>query len=326
MSELAHQRWRFEPGLHAVGDGAYAWLAPDGSWGWSNAGLVVDGDESLVVDTLFDLPLTAAMLTAMRDAEPAATRRIDRLVNTHANGDHCHGNELVGAGEIIASTAAAREMDELPPDALAGLVDALGSADTALGRYVQHCFGSFQLHGITPAPPTRTFDDRLTVTVGDKECHLVNVGPAHTAGDVLVHVPADGVVYTGDILFVEGTPIVWAGPIQNWLDACDLILGLGVDVIVPGHGPITDERGPRAVRDYLSVVQTEATARYHAGLSITDAAADIDLGPFASWSDPERIVVNVATVYQELSQGEIALDVAEQFAAMADYWATTPDL
>ncbi len=320
MSELAHARWRYEPGLHPVSDGAYAWLAPDGTWGWSNAGLVVDGDVSLLVDTLFDLPLTAAMLTAMGDAEPAATRCIDCLVNTHANGDHCHGNELVDAGEIIASTAAAREMDELPPEALADLVDSLGSADTALGRYVQHCFGSFQLHGITPAPPTRTFDDRLTVTVGDKQCHLIQVGPAHTAGDVLAHVPADGVVYTGDILFVEGTPIVWAGPIGNWLDACELILGLGVDVIVPGHGPITDERGPRAVRDYLSFVEGEATARYHAGLSVADAAADIDLGPFADWSDPERIVVNVATVYRELSEGEVALNVAEQFAAMADYW------
>ncbi len=303
--------------------GAYAWLAPDGSWGRSNAGLVVDRDESMVVDTLFDLPLTATMLAAMRDAEPTATRHVDRLVNTHANGDHCHGNELVGAGEIIASAAAAREMEELPPAALAGLVDALGSTDTALGRYVQHCFGSFELHGITPAPPTRTFDGQLTVAVGDKQCHLIQVGPAHTAGDVLIHVPDDGVVFTGDILFVEGTPIVWAGPIGNWIEACELILGLGVHVIVPGHGPITDDRGPRAVCDYLSFVEAEATERYHGGMSVADAAADIDLGPFEGWSDSERIVVNVASVYRQLSQGEIALDVAEQFAAMADHWTTT---
>ena len=69
-------------------------------------GLVVDGDQSLLVDTLFDLPLTREMLAAMRDAAPAA-REIDTLVNTHANGDHCYGNELVEGAEIIASTACA---------------------------------------------------------------------------------------------------------------------------------------------------------------------------------------------------------------------------
>ena len=91
-------------GLHELGPGSYAWLQPDGSWGWSNAGLVVDGEESLLVDTLFDLPLTRAMLDAMRDAVPAA-RSIDVLVNTHANGDHCFGNELVEGAVIVASRA-----------------------------------------------------------------------------------------------------------------------------------------------------------------------------------------------------------------------------
>ena len=77
--------WQYTKGLHDLGNGAYAYLLPDGGWGWSNAGLIADGDESLLVDTLFDLPLTAEMLAAMRDAAPAA-RTIDTLVNTHANG------------------------------------------------------------------------------------------------------------------------------------------------------------------------------------------------------------------------------------------------
>jgi glyoxylase-like metal-dependent hydrolase (beta-lactamase superfamily II) len=84
-----------------LAQGAYAWLAPGAGWGWSNAGLIVDGEESLLVDTLFDLELTGEMLRKMRDAAPSA-RRIDTLVNTHANGDHCHGNELVSGAEIIA--------------------------------------------------------------------------------------------------------------------------------------------------------------------------------------------------------------------------------
>lgn len=93
----------FTHGLHQIGPRCHAWIQPDGSWGWSNAGLVVDGEESLLVDTLFDLGLTRTMLAAMRDAEPLATRTFDKLVNTHANPDHCYGNELVGGIAIQAS-------------------------------------------------------------------------------------------------------------------------------------------------------------------------------------------------------------------------------
>ena len=100
--------------LRELSAGAYAWVAPNGSWGWSNAGLIVDGDQSLLVDTLYDLSLTGDMLKVMHDVEPC-TRSIDTLVNTHANGDHCHGNELVTGADIIASEATALEMNELPP-------------------------------------------------------------------------------------------------------------------------------------------------------------------------------------------------------------------
>src|SRR2546421_3479452 len=89
-------------GLQEVGDGVYAYLQPDGSWGWSNAGLVADGEQTLLIDTLFDLKLTEQMLSDMRRAVPAASR-IDTLVNTHANGDHCYGNQLVEGARIVAS-------------------------------------------------------------------------------------------------------------------------------------------------------------------------------------------------------------------------------
>jgi glyoxylase-like metal-dependent hydrolase (beta-lactamase superfamily II) len=108
-------KWNYEKGLHDLGDGCWAWLAPDGSWGWSNAGLIADGKATLLVDTLFDLPLTAEMPAAMRDAVPAAAS-IDTLVNTHADGDHTFGNKLVDGAEVVASTACAEEMRERPPE------------------------------------------------------------------------------------------------------------------------------------------------------------------------------------------------------------------
>src|SRR5215475_9474563 len=156
MARRVAMREHYTRGLHEIGDGCLAWLQPDGSWGWSNAGLVVDGEASLLVDTLFDLRLTAEMLAEMRKAVPAA-ERIDTLVNTHANGDHCFGNELVGGAVIVASEACAKEMGDVPPDVLAQLVanaDALGPVAAA---FVRRAFGAFSFKGITLTPPTETF-------------------------------------------------------------------------------------------------------------------------------------------------------------------------
>ena len=111
----------FQRGLQEVGDGLYAYLQPDGGWGWSNAGLVADGERTLLIDTLFDLRLTERMLAEMRRAVPAAAR-IDTLVNTHANGDHTYGNQLVGDARIVASRRTAEEMPELPAATMAALL------------------------------------------------------------------------------------------------------------------------------------------------------------------------------------------------------------
>jgi glyoxylase-like metal-dependent hydrolase (beta-lactamase superfamily II) len=302
----------YTKGLHELGDGCFAYLQPDGSWGWSNAGLIVGDGESLLVDTLFDLRLTGEMLAAMAPATAAAP--IGTLVNTHANGDHCYGNELVSGAEIIASTAAADEMADVPPSMLAALNNDPGE----VGALFRQFFGDFEFDGITPTPPTRTFDGRLEVDVGGQTVELIEVGPAHTRGDVIVHVPDAGAVYTGDILFIDGTPVVWAGPIANWVAACDAIVGLDAASVVPGHGPVTDASGVIAVRDYLSFVEREATARHDAGMNAWDAARDIQLGSYAAWSDAGRLVVNVEAVYRRLDPGYRPPDVVELFRRMAE--------
>jgi cyclase len=302
--------------LTEVADGCLAYVQGSGRWGWSNAGLVVGDGSSLLVDTLFDLRLTRCMLDRFEQHTQAAP--IATVVNTHANGDHCYGNELVGAAEIVASTATAHEMALVPPALLAGLT----AADGELGDLFRRFFGEFEFEGIELRTPDRTFDGRLDLDVGGRLVELVEVGPAHTAGDTLVVVPDAGVVYTGDILFIGGTPIVWAGPIANWIAACDLMLGMDVDVVVPGHGPITDKSGVRAVRDYLAFVDAEATARHAAGIDAFEAAREIAevIGAhaqFGSLGEFGRIAVNVDAVYRTLDPEHRAADVVEQFRRMA---------
>lgn len=311
------QRWDYSKGLKDIGNGLYAWLQPDGGWGWSNAGLIRDGEASLLVDTLFDMGLTRDMLAAMEDASGIPANKIGSIVNTHANGDHCHGNGCCPQAEIIASEASAKEMAEVPPATLA-MFKAAGAKLGPAGAYFADIFAPFDFEDVDERMPTRTFSGTLDLKVGDKAVQLIEVGPAHTGGDVLVHVPGDRAVFTGDILFIDGTPLMWAGPVRNWIGACEKIIAMDVDVIVPGHGPITDKAGVQRVADYLAYVDREARKRFDAGLPVREAALDIALGDYASWGDAERIAVNVDSLYREYRGDGKVTPVIELFGLMAE--------
>ena len=306
---------RNSAGLQELGNGAYAWLAPRGTWGWSNAGLIADSGDSLLVDTLYDLDLTGEMLRKMRDAEPC-TQRIGTLVNTHANGDHCHGNELVAGAEIIASTASAEEMAALPPEAMAAFV-AAASEMGRVGQYFLHCFGQFKFEGIRYTPPTRTFDGELDLGVGDKPIHLIEVGPAHTRGDVLVHSPVDRVVFTGDILFIEGTPVIWEGPVANWIKACRLIEAMDVEQIVPGPAHWVAWLGRAAPMVWVTVESFRywSILRRRLRLGLADAVVANRFLLWGIWSAATFVnlaadpVARVAYVALAGSSTEIVMDV-----------------
>jgi glyoxylase-like metal-dependent hydrolase (beta-lactamase superfamily II) len=309
-------------GLHELGDGLFAFLQPDGGWGWSNAGLVVADDASLLIDTLFDLRLTQEMLDAMRPLTgPSPIRQV---LNTHGNGDHWYGNQLVPSNaEIVASRGAVEDMQAVPPQ----LLHALGSAeleDEDLSAFVRRAFGPFEFEGIELRLPSRTFTGSLALDVAGRRVELLELGPAHTRGDVIAYVPDARAVFTGDILFVGGTPAMWTGPLSNWLAACEHIERLDVGVIVPGHGPVTGKEGPRQVRRYLEYVRDQAIERHRAGLSAMEAALDIDLGEFSDWGERERIVINVDSIYAELDPSYERASPPELLTRMGAYLRRRP--
>lgn len=300
----------YTKGLHELGDGLFAYLQPRGQWGYSNAGLIAGDGESLLVDTLFDLNLTREMLDQMRPITD--TRPIGSLVNTHANGDHCYGNELVpDRATIYATVACAEEMTEVPPP----LVDLLKQNIDFAGW----AFGDFDFSDISGRAPDETFESELRLTVGGTEVIVRDLGPAHTKSDSIVIAPGARVVFTGDLVFNQGTPIAWAGPVSNWIKACDTIAALDVDTIVPGHGPIATAQEVLDVKRYFEHVVAEVEKRRAAGMSAMDAAFDIDLGEFADLSDSERIVVTVHTIYRDVDATMYAPDAVALWQAMGEY-------
>jgi cyclase len=313
---LTFPKANYEAGVRDFGNGCFAYLQPDGGWGLSNTGLVADGGEALLVDTLFDLPHTRVMLDSFARATPAKIRTI---FNTHHNGDHWYGNELIEGAEVVASEKAASAMAHERPEMLAGMMKAAPNLGTT-GEYLVHCFGRYEFTGITPKLPDVTFNGRLERRVGNKIVELIEVGPAHTGGDTLAYVAKDKTIFTGDILFIHGHPIIWAGPVANWIAACQMILDLDVETVVPGHGPVTDKAGVKRVQDYLAYIAREAKTRFDAGLGALEAARSISFDDYAGWGDSERIAINVAALYREFGAKDVPSDAATLFGWMAQIW------
>ncbi len=292
------RRPAYREGLARISDRIWCYLQPDGGLGLSNAGLVAPREQSagaLLVDTFFDLAHTRRLLDAIASQVGAPIRRV---VNTHHNGDHCWGNQLLPEAEIVGHCSVPADMAKLPPAALQALRDAPGDLPGLAA--MREGLARFDFSGIELTPPTRLFDERLELEVDGLAVELLHVGPAHTTGDVIVHVPAEGVIFAGDVLFRLCTPLGWEGTFARWIAALERIAGLGAHTIVPGHGPLCGPEGALEMRDYLTYVREESARRFAAGMPAERAAAEIDLGPYAGWLEPERIVFQVDRAYREL--------------------------
>jgi glyoxylase-like metal-dependent hydrolase (beta-lactamase superfamily II) len=306
---------RFEGGLAEVGPGVHAWLQPNGGLGESNAALVSGEGESLLVDTLWTPPLTRRMLAAMAPLLQEAPLR--SVVNTHSDGDHWWGNQEVTGAEIVSTQAAASVMAEASPaemrrfGLLAGALRLTGSIPLPYPRrgdvrtiasFVNEALEPFGFDEVRLAEPTRAFSGRLEMDVGGRSLSLIEVGPAHTAGDLIVWIPDARVAIAADILFIGATPIMWAGPLAGWVGALELLLELGAERFVPGHGPICGPTEVQRLLEYWRWLDDAASRRLEAGMSPAAAAREIVLGEeivergFAGWLNPERAIVNVDTI------------------------------
>jgi glyoxylase-like metal-dependent hydrolase (beta-lactamase superfamily II) len=287
--------------LVEIAGGVHACLRPDRGLGWSNSGLVARGG-GLVVDTFWDLPTTRAAMDLYAQVidEPAR-----RLVNTHHNGDHCWGNQLYAeaGSEIIGHRRCVEHFDgDGSPEFFQGLVEAdIETLPPALGPLAR-ALRAYDFRDITLTPPTTVMDDdEMLLDLDGTAVELRYLGPAHTAGDVIVHLPAEGVVFTGDLLFHQCTPIGWEGTTDQWVRALDAIAALEPAVVVPGHGPLAEVAGVLAMRDYLLFVEAETRAAFEAGRSPLECALAIELPPpYLAWNEPERLAFGVHRAYREL--------------------------
>ncbi|HEU5472053.1 MAG TPA: MBL fold metallo-hydrolase [Actinophytocola sp.] len=291
--------------LVPVADGVYAWVQPDGSWWINNAGAVLGDGGPMLIDTCATEARTRRFLAAV--AEVAGDAPVRLAVTTHLHGDHAYGNSLLPETTAIIGHQATR----------AGLLADFVLADTPPIWSPTPDWGAVSIR-----PPNVVLRDELTVYVGGRPVRLCHPGhPAHTAGDVVAWLPDDGVLFTGDLIFHEVTPLVLMGSMDGALRSLDWLAGFGAAHVVPGHGTLVDGAGFEPVLDahrryYRFVVET-ATAGRANRLAPLDAARQADLGEFAAWPDQERLVLNLHRAYADLDGSEV--DILAAFTDAVTY-------
>ncbi|MCH8989314.1 MAG: MBL fold metallo-hydrolase [Chloroflexi bacterium] len=270
------------PTLEEVSPGVYAYIQLDGSWGLNNAGFIKGKDALTLIDTCFTEARTRAYLEAVHGV---SSLPIKTLVNTHHHGDHTHGNYLVPEAAIVGHDLCRQTV-----------------IDTGL-QALHPLFPNVEWGNLELAPPFVTFNDRLTLYSGDSgdlKIELVFMGPAHTTNDIIAWLPERKLLFSGDLIFNQGTPFVAMGSVSGSLQALKRLRELGAETIVPGHGPVC---GPSVMDDieaYLYFVQETARAAFDAGLTPLEASRQTDLGRFADWHDSERLAGNLHRAYSEL--------------------------
>jgi cyclase len=288
------------PTVEDLGGGIFAYIQLDGSWGLNNTGFLVGSDAVTVIDTCFTEHRTRMFLDAIRRV---TTLPIRTLINTHHHGDHTHGNYLLLPTATIIGHELCREE-----------VIASGQGASAL-------FPGVDWGKIEVAPPFLTMEKRLNLYVDDLRVELTYVGPAHTTNDVIAWIPRRKVLFTGDVIFNQGTPFAVMGSVAGWLEALKMLQALEPETIVPGHGPLCGPEVIDEVADYLRFMRETAAKGLEARRTPLQTAQQTDLGRFSDWLDPERLVANLHRAYSEL-QGEphgAPLPLAEALRDMVTY-------
>jgi cyclase len=171
---------------------------------------------------------------------------------------------------------------------------------------------------VTKRVPSITVHDRLTVHAGDRPIDVLHPGhAAHTTGDLVAWLPADGVLFAGDLVFNGLTPLVLMGSVDGARRSLEWLASFSPTMIVPGHGPIADGSSIAGVLDahdrYYRFVERVAGDGRRDDLSPLEAARRCDLGEFAAWADAERLVLNLHRAYADAEGREVDL-----IAAMID--------
>lgn len=285
--------------MRALATGVYAVLGDTGRGveGRPNAGFVVTGDGVVVIDALAS-PRQGEQL--VRTIRRVTGRPIVWLVLTHHHPDHHFG-------AIALRKAGARVIAHPDKRTLASE----GGEDALIADWVR-VVGLDAMRGFefadTPDRPVTTAD---TLRLGGRTIVIARPGAGHSAGDLVVWLPRERVLFAGDVLVEDGVSMVVDGNSTELLGVLDTLSAMQPRVVVPGHGAIPARPADliRRTRNYLAELQREMLAAVEKGVPMRRALASL---PPADGTRPvslnSRRRRNAARVYVEEEQKYMGLE------------------
>ncbi|AHM03205.1 Cyclase [Roseibacterium elongatum DSM 19469] len=272
-----------------IGDGLYAFTAE----GDPNTGVIIGDDSVMIVEAQATPRLARKVIECVRSV---TDKPISHLVLTHYHAVRVLGASAYGADQVIMS------------DAARGMVVERGQEDwdSEFARFPRLFEGHEEIPGLTY--PTTTFSEAMTVYLGNRRVDIMKLGRAHTAGDAVIWVPDDEVMFTGDIVEYHSACYCGDGHLTEWGDTLDNIASFQPRAIAPGRGDalVGDAMVSAAIastRDFVESTYAPAARVAARGGSLKEAwdavraACDPKFSDFAIYE--HCLPFNVARAYDE---------------------------
>jgi glyoxylase-like metal-dependent hydrolase (beta-lactamase superfamily II) len=200
-----------------IGEGLYAFTAE----GDPNSGVIIGDDSVMIVEAQATPRLANKVIECVRSV---TDKPISHVVLTHYHAVRVLGASAFNADQIIMSDMARAMVVERGQE----------DWDSEFQRFPRLFEGHESIPGLTW--PTTTFDGSMSVYLGNRRIDLMHLGRAHTAGDIVINVPDQNVMFTGDIVEYHSACYCGDGHFADWGDTLDNIKSCEVDAIAPGRG------------------------------------------------------------------------------------------
>jgi glyoxylase-like metal-dependent hydrolase (beta-lactamase superfamily II) len=305
--------------IERLADGVYVAVASEQGYASCNAGVIDIGDRTIIFDT-FISPEAARDL--LKVAEQLTSHKVTHVVNSHEHNDHIRGNQVFGSDVDIISTVDTREAiarnepEEIKSEKetiLKGIADAQSKLDAEkdpkrrreLASLISYMQGVSKSHcELKTTLPNITFEHELTIHGTERTIKLLPLA-GHTFSDVVLYLSKEKIAFMGDLLFVNIHPYLASGSPEQWKQSLAKVERLGVQIAVPGHGPVGRSTDLSVMLQYIQSLESIIANMIKSGKSMEQASLEPVPSSFDTWLCFDNFfVTNLQFLYKLATQGK----------------------